>query len=141
MYATEHQAALLRAAVEEIKKHPETFDMRVWANACGTTCCLAGQIVRNNVSDPGWADLVQRQREDEQKPLKEWGQPIRVEAERLLGLTDEVTERIFMHSEWPEQFIEFDTDYDEDGVLDFTAKPATPEQLEARVEWWIQTGE
>jgi hypothetical protein len=62
MYATEQQAAILRAAVEAIKKHPETFDMNVWADesGCGTVCCLAGQIVWNASTPAEWRDIVSR---------------------------------------------------------------------------------
>jgi hypothetical protein len=136
MYATEAQAALLRAAVEEIKKHPETFDMRDWA--CGTTCCLAGQIVRNSCSSATWRGILAIER------LKYLNGPIKFpvleRAMRLLGIaghSDDIVghdDRLFYTENWPSQF---QPELDDNGIH---VNPSL-EQLEARVEHWIQTGE
>jgi hypothetical protein len=118
MYATEHQAALLRAAVAEIKKHPETLDMGVWAMRwnCGSVCCLAGQIVRHAVSDKEWEVIL-----DTPKPVPSIAAraALRLESNNVLCLFDVAL--------WPEEF--------QGG-----GQP-TPEQLENRVEWWIEHGE
>jgi hypothetical protein len=146
MFATEHQAALLRAAVEEIKKHPETFDMSHWAEflyendeVCGTTCCLAGQIVRNAVPDVEWHALIKAENALRFGDVGEVGDgepefPMRDRALDLLGVEHKRAGPLFYQDEWPEQFITRDAD------ASWPLQP-TPEQLEARVEHWIETGE
>jgi hypothetical protein len=140
MYATEQQAAILRAAVEAIKQHPETFDMTEWAhrsdapNFCGTVCCLAGQIVRNASTDEQWYAHVQ-----------ERGITIPTVAESLLGNLDcDAAARLFYADEWPDRFVSpavCSGECDPYNGCDCEAPNPTPEQLEARVEAWIETGE
>lgn len=118
MYATEAQAEILRAAVAEIKKHPETFDMGVWAMRwnCGSVCCLAGQIVRDAVSDKEWEVIL-----DTRRPVPS------IAARAALRLESNNVACLFDVGYWPDQF---------QGDV-----APSPEQLEARVEFWIQTGE
>jgi hypothetical protein len=138
MYATEAQAAILRAAVAEIKKHPETFDMSTWT--CGTTCCLAGQIVRNAVDDWQWDEIREIEaRRDLALQAGDVAFPIRDRAVQLLGLdwneerdADE-EDQLFHVDSWPESF--------RPAIDDGLYGPVSPEQLKARVEWWIETGE
>jgi hypothetical protein len=148
MYATEQQAAILRAAVAEIKKHPETFDMGVWAEkdekTCGTACCLAGQIVWNASTPEEWTDLV----EAEQVGL---GYPIRDRAAELLGLpglfdADRYARplaQLFHVHEWPKQLLpKVQCHCDKpDGTCWCDPPLPTPNQLETRVNHWIETGE
>jgi hypothetical protein len=134
MYATAQQAAILRAAVEAIKQHPETFDMSQWA--CGTTWCLAGQIVRNDSDDDEWSSLVALEaRRLAHMSKGETQFPIRDRALAVLNADGSVEDKLFYVDNWPDQF--------RPAVSDFTElyEPATPAQLEARVEWWIATGE
>jgi hypothetical protein len=144
MHATPEQARILREAVAAIKAHPETFDMSHWAEflyendeACGTTCCLAGQIVRNASTDPEWqafvkAEDAQCSSDSDDDPAY----PIRDRALELLGIEHEGVSPLFYQDEWPEQFITPDADPELWGPV-----PPTPEQLDARVEHWIETGE
>lgn len=149
MHATEHQAALLRAAVEEIKQHPETFDMSVWAsrraNSCGTVCCLAGQIVCNGLSREAWIDVVDHSLNlHPDDPVHE--SIVGLAAERLgISVDDDwcvgPLGALFLCDSWPRQFV---PDVVCDGTCDdvcFCDPKPTPEQLEARVEHWINTGE
>jgi hypothetical protein len=147
MYATEQQAAILRAAVAAIKAHPETFDMSQWArhsSRCGSVCCLAGQVVRNNSTVEQWVEWLHRQELDQStRDVKAWTFPVRREAERLLGLSESLTDVLFDHNDWPPQFLtetvmaddEEDSGWGEEYLL------PTVKQLEARVEWWIEHGE
>lgn len=145
MYATEQQAAILRSAVAEIKKHPETFDMNEWAafsNDCGTVCCLAGQIVRNAVTAKEW------------KVLASYGPggpipSIWSKADALLGLGSDAktgTSTLFLIERWPIRFRPplvcscGEDDLKSSDCSCWYPNP-TPEQLEARVEWWIKHGE
>lgn len=146
MYATEEQARILREAVAEIKKHPETFDMREWVSQgdCGTVCCLAGQIACNAVSADEWKRIAARR-------VSEWDtefHPVPKLAADALGVPfdDEWPSgdmgRLFFIGEWPRQFVPeiVCTCGWADDDCDCIPKP-TPEQLEARVEWWIEHGE
>lgn len=150
MYATPEQAAILRAAVAEIKKHPETFDMTTWAsrraNDCGTVCCLAGQIVCNGLSREAWMDVVDRSIQlNTTDPTSE--SIVGRAAERLGIAVDEdwcvgPLGHLFLLDSWPRQFVpEIVCDGTcDDGFCACEPKPS-PEQLEARVEHWIETGE
>jgi hypothetical protein len=153
MYASEHQAALLREAVEEIKKHPETFDMTTWAeeSGCGTVCCLAGQIVWNTSTPEEWREIVSRavpfQTADDETGFMSIGH----RAAKSLGLAfdDERWQRgplgrLFLVQWWPEQFAPLfvhTCDEGDPGYCECEQPNPTPEQLEARVEHWINTGE
>jgi hypothetical protein len=138
MYATEHQAALLRAAVEEIKKHPETFDMNVWIRRrdCGTVCCLAGQIVRNAVSDAQWNLLTAAFLAKGPVPS------IAARAERILDGAHGVA-NLFVLDFWPDKFLTPRVCHRDHGPRPCICdrQNPKPEQLEARVEHWIATGE
>jgi hypothetical protein len=121
MYASEQQAALLRAAVAEIKKHPETFEMSIWAGTqydevnqpCGTVCCLAGQIVRNAVDDKSWAEIIRREEHTNATPVKD-------HALRMLNLSNGSQSNVLFVTEyWPERFkpdvdCVCDAEFDED---------------------------
>jgi hypothetical protein len=142
VYATEQQAAILRAAVAEIKKHPETFDMKVWAgrtyndsnSPCGTVCCLAGQMVRNATSDAEWSALILQEETTLETPIKD-------AALNLLGPVR--LDTLFIVDFWPMAFrpgVDCQCfEEDDENCMCEIANP-TPDQLEARVEWWIKTG-
>lgn len=127
MYATPGQAAILRAAVAAIKKHPETFDMDTWGlpqTSCGTVCCLAGQIVWNSL---GSVDAWNAYLEDQDEPVSR-------RAADVLGMHWDIENwpvgplgLLFLWPAWPVEFRPHGA--------------PTPEQLEARVEHWILTGE
>lgn len=146
MHATPEQARILREAVAAIKAHPETFEMSIWAGhnfnesnePCGTVCCLAGQVVRNAVDDTVWAEIIRREEHTNATPVKD-------HALRMLNLSDGSQSNVLFVAEyWPERFkpdvdCVCDEELDEDCYC--SLKNPTPEQLEARVEHWIETGE
>lgn len=157
MYATEQQAAILRAAVAEIKKHPETFDMNTWAEfqygqgnePCGTVCCLAGQIVCNASTPDEWRDIVSRSVPFETADDEDGVMSIAHRAANALRLTFDDDRwqrgplgRLFLVHWWPKAFVPRVVHIcDEDDYCECGQPNPTPEQLEARVERWIETGE
>jgi hypothetical protein len=145
MHATPEQARILRDAVAAIKAHPETFDMSEWvvARDCGTVCCLAGQLVCNASSQEEWAAIVAATTEHELL-----GEPIAQRAANALGLpfdddwSDGELGRLFLVHEWPDIFRpEPACVSDCESGLCYCITNPTPEQLDARVEHWIETGE
>jgi hypothetical protein len=144
MHATPEQARILREAVAAIKAHPEMFEMSIWAGTqfnesnepCGTVCCLAGQIVRNAVDDASWSNLVRVEETTNATPVRD-------QATQMLDLYRWQAERLFVSAYWPERFkpdVECVCDECDDECY-CSLKNPTPEQLEARVEHWIETGE
>lgn len=145
MHATPEQARILRETVAAIKAHPETFEMSIWAGRnfnesnepCGTVCCLAGQVVRNSVDDTAWADLVQQEENTNRTPIKD-------KAIAMLEIYEWQSNGLFVSEYWPEAFkpdVGCICDADDDDECFCSLMNPTPEQLEARVEHWIETGE
>lgn len=116
---------LLRKIAKVIQEKPREFGMKYWHKrrglyatgfldslpegkeiACGTTHCIAG-----------WAQLL--------SPSADRSAWVRDDAQRLLGLTGDQAERLFLAEEWPRGF---------GGQRCSAAKAA------ARIEHFIATG-
>lgn len=146
MKPTTHQIAILREAVSVIKAHRDQFNMRYYwglKNAgmldqpvflenpqhnCGTVACFGGWIVA--IDDARNSIKFKRNQSE-----------VAARAEEILNFEEEYdldgdpidyTDKLFMPDSWPREFRVVNGD---------DWEKITPEQLEARVEHFIKTGE
>lgn len=94
----------LEAIKDHIRAHPESFDMDIYHNDCGTVGCLAGHAIF--MFGDKEAFLAKRERlikEDDKKAY--YKLPAKL-AEDILDLTHKEGLHLFIEEEWPEGFRE-----------------------------------
>lgn len=147
--STKMNIALLRKAQAGILKRPELFDMSDWMQArekdaddmhkgeavevCGTTCCLAGEVL---VQSGYRLKAVQN---DFGMVLDIFKGKVLVddasdEAQELLNITGEQARNLFHVENWPAAFSAGYGAADKNGEHDLKAVIAA-----SRIDWFIKT--
>jgi len=91
---------LLRKIQRAIEKHPKNMDMSgAWVNhggdvPCGTTGCIAGWAIAG-------ASLARLMKEP---TMQGADHPIKLEAQKVLKLTNEQADRLFFMTYWPDKW-------------------------------------
>ena len=80
----------VQRTIDTLRAEPESYDQSMWFHDCGTPACVAGYALYANLYP------------DEIESLQGDCCSIPVEAERILGLSPEEADRLFMESPYGE---------------------------------------